>query len=579
MRSSLSSFVFGLSSFAFVGAASALTYAPTFLPYTDLPDNTELKVSVSLLTEAKIVEGYVDSSFKPLRIVNRAEFLKMVLGLLPDDGAELSLNCFTDVAADVWYARPVCRAKQLGIVRGNALPGTPPELWLFAPERSVQYAEAVKMITEAYKLTVPPASAGDAWYVPYMAFAKKQRLLLPDVSRPDAVLRRGDAARLIARFLASHEGKLAEYETATDTAVTVSGSSSVAAQPDEDLPDFLELLLGGEAQTSSTGSGASAAVASSSSSVKRIYDPDENTDIRQQFLLLGQVSPVLGSAKLFSEMQPLDVEEVIIRLVSGVDSIDAFLVFSEDGVLLGTASVDSSFAGKRQYVLPLKTPLTVPEAEELSIYVRAQLKPKASGGISGELVQIDRIGVRGTGVWDTETHSQFTNEEFLAFETSRSLMESIALGGVEESALVSGSQKRLGSLRIAGRVGGGDSAASLAVTTIRFTINATGGVTLSNVQLSADGFSDRHDCTVAGSTIVCSGIPASFGSCEDGPRTLTVYGDVAIPGNANRASLQLSINNPGNPYEAGDFLWTDGTTTFGWVKGDWPVLNLWTLRQ
>ena len=127
--------------------ASARNYAPVNLPYSDAPSDLSTAIAVSVLTDEGIVEGNPDGTFRPDALLNRAEFLKIAMGVLPEeDDDEYSLSCFPDVFSTAWYAQYVCRAKALGIVEGNQILGVPPHEWLFAPERNVQYVEALKIL-------------------------------------------------------------------------------------------------------------------------------------------------------------------------------------------------------------------------------------------------------------------------------------------------------------------------------------------------------------------------------------------------------------------------------------------------
>ncbi|MDP7069261.1 MAG: hypothetical protein QF815_01935, partial [Candidatus Peribacteraceae bacterium] len=78
--------------------------------------------------------------------------------------------------------------------------------------------------------------------------------------------------------------------------------------------------------------------------------------------------------------------------------------------------------------------------------------------------------------------------------------------------------------------------------------------------------------SVAGTTLTCSSIPASFGRIDDDSRTFKIYADIDIPDGLGTAAVQLSINDPGSIGSAGSITWTDGVTTFTWIDlGGKPV--------
>ncbi len=76
--------------------------------------------AITRLSERGIVEGYGDGTFRPKAAINRAEFLKILMesrfqGRIPTD-----FRCFTDLDTQTpqWYAQTTCAARELGIVEG-----------------------------------------------------------------------------------------------------------------------------------------------------------------------------------------------------------------------------------------------------------------------------------------------------------------------------------------------------------------------------------------------------------------------------------------------------------------------------
>ena len=133
--------------------------------------------------------------------------------------------CFPDVPTDIWFAEPVCKAKKLGIVQGNALPGVPSSEWLFEPSRNVQYEEAVKVLLITFG--IPPSSIGfGEWYEKYLRTAEELDLHLAELF-PGNSITRGEMARLVAGFVAYRDGELEELRAA-ERGETLSSSSSVS---------------------------------------------------------------------------------------------------------------------------------------------------------------------------------------------------------------------------------------------------------------------------------------------------------------------------------------------------------------
>lgn len=75
---------------------------------------------VAAVKNASVVGGYPDKTFKPERVVNRAEALKILLGAAGITVEKtVGTSGFDDVPADAWYAPYVAKAKELGIVSGT----------------------------------------------------------------------------------------------------------------------------------------------------------------------------------------------------------------------------------------------------------------------------------------------------------------------------------------------------------------------------------------------------------------------------------------------------------------------------
>lgn len=313
----------------------------------------------------------------------------------------------------------------------------------------------------------------------------------------------------------------------------------------------------------------SASSASSVSSSLSTRDPNTDVSLRGRIALLGGTSPVLGSAKVFNNVEHLRINSITVTLHSVVTSVDQLLIYDEDARLLGSAWLDPSVSGGKTYTLHLKTKnITIPQREEHSFYVRAQLKNRHAGGVSAELLKIASVTIEGNGVWSNRTYTQSLTDTFGTHQTARSMITGITNAGAIHASLLSGSDRDIGKFRFMGLRG--DGSADLRLTQLTFVISQTGGVSISDVQLVADGSSDRASCTVSSSTITCP-LTASFGSLTSSSGILTLLADITVPSSANRASLQLSLHSPGTPSSAGAVQWTDGTTTFDWVGLEAPV--------
>lgn len=527
--------------------AQALTIAPADF-YTDVRAGTPESVGINLLTREGVVGGYGNRFFGRTRTINRAEFLKIALALHPGvfdaETTHLDLHCFPDVRSSDWFSRDVCLAKRYGLIGGY-------EDGLFHPDFTVSYGEALKILTELFNYSYQSIAA------PHWAEAYYRAAVLRDTDLPvritlDTPLTRGLAARLAAGFLAESRGQLAEFRRAERGDV---GDSSVS---------------------SSSSSSVSAATSSSSSSVSatsRPLDPISDTAIRSQFLLLGEVSSVLGAASIFIEEEPVDISVISVNLTTETKSIQSLLIYDENRRYLGRATLNTSAGTNRNYRLPLSPgTLEIGKRETRSLYIRAQLSPFNAGGESGQAVQIANIVVEGNGMWGSEkyTKQSTASSPYLSFVTSRSVITSVKNALDATGPLVTGSNKLLGAFTFDGRKS--DQSASITVTTLIFSIEQTGGISLENVVLKSQGIPDGISCTTTASLVTCSAIPALIGSLTDEPRTLELRGNI-IASDSLHASLRLTLNASGNPLESGAVSWSDGSTTFYWVALESPVVS------
>lgn len=530
------------------GMVYALSYDTSTLPYTDVPSDHRTQIAISTLTELGIVKGNPDGTFKSSTPINRAEFMKIAMGILPAVTTRGDTRCFPDVDPNIWFAEPVCRAKSLGIVSGNAIANVDSNLWEFQPVRSVKYEEAVKILSNIYD--IPLQSVDGEWYEKYTRTVQSMGLALDD-SAPGSALTRGQMARLVVAFMAYSKGELDDLryaEAHPDIPVRVSFDRSSTS-------------------SSSTSSVSSSGSISSSESSSIEYDPYMNdVTSNESVLILGKVSHVLGAAEFFPNAEGIIAHKFIIDLVTANSSISVLNVYDHDGALIGRASVDTSVAGNTRYSINVKNKDIVLERREpYSIYVRAVLKDQDAGGVSGGSIQIDKIGIEGVGFWSSNDYQMFTDSTavFAASTVAQSGITSIRNAGVANDVLFSSNNTEIGAFYFEGVTG--HSAAQIKLMSITFQIEQLGNVSLSNAGMKVDGSSERLACSVSGDELTCSGMPDSFGRLDDGPRTLRIFADVSIPEASQKAALRLTINDPGTISNAGSISWSDGVTTFTWI--------------
>ena len=123
-------------------AIISITPAHATEPFLDVVGHPHA-AEISVLQNKEIIAGYGSGIFRPDILINRAEFLKILLLArykeLPtlQDGLN---NCFIDFTGEPeWYWPYACYAKELGIVQGYP-DGT------FKGANKINLAEALKII-------------------------------------------------------------------------------------------------------------------------------------------------------------------------------------------------------------------------------------------------------------------------------------------------------------------------------------------------------------------------------------------------------------------------------------------------
>lgn len=326
-------------------------------------------------------------------------------------------------------------------------------------------------------------------------------------------------------------------------------------------------------RSSSSSSSSSTGMSSSSSSIWSGQLDTMDTTIRSQLLLLGEVSPVIGATKLFIEEEPLHVTSISVTLNNGSSTIQSLMVYNDDKQYLGRATLDPTVAGNRTYKLTIPTNVfVVDKRDERRLYFRAQLSSRDAGGESNLDVQIDTVTIQGNGEWSSRKYTKQSSgtDTFPAFATARSTVTKVTNTMQPEGALVVGSNQLIGSFKFEGRKT--DASAKIELQTLQFTIEQTGGVSLSNVRIGVPGLPDRYSCPNSSSLVTCSNIPDTFGSLTDEAKTITVYADITA-NDPQHASLRLTLNDPGSAFGAGALSFSDGTNTFNWIGLDAPIVQ------
>ena len=174
-------------------------------------DNSPYKSSIERLEPIGIVQGYEGNYFKPEQTINRAEFLKILLESNPKleihqkyMARELP-DYYTDTPFGAWYGIYVVAATELLIITGY------PDN-TFQPGKSINYAEASKIITNTFLEDIYPEAGSlcknpksnpenTPWHYTYTCLIESTGVIpRPDIT-PQDYLTRGEMAHMIITVL------------------------------------------------------------------------------------------------------------------------------------------------------------------------------------------------------------------------------------------------------------------------------------------------------------------------------------------------------------------------------------------
>jgi hypothetical protein len=146
--------------------------------FADVPDEFWANNSIKYLTTAGVMSGYPDGTFKPERIVTRAELASILVKAknIPVSGAYST--GYTDVTRQNWAAPYIRSAVESGYLTGR-------KDNKFEPNRGATRAEAVAAIVKFDSISLPtslragpfPDMTAREWSSQYVAAAKEAGML------------------------------------------------------------------------------------------------------------------------------------------------------------------------------------------------------------------------------------------------------------------------------------------------------------------------------------------------------------------------------------------------------------------
>lgn len=540
--------------------ASALEYRNLSLLYTDAPFIPSEAAGISLLTSLNAIGGYPDGTYRPNRTVNRAEFLKIVLASYPKVRVSKSdsANCFPDVSAADWFSQYVCLAKKRGMVAGY------PD-GRFKPERSVNYAEALKIMGELYNY-VSYTEPDEEWYAGYVRSAQFHKTALPSSIKYDRPLTRGQMARLAAAFRANEEGELEVYRLA-EKSLDLVVAREIAERVQEER------------------------IKEESEDVEDEQEPEEVIEQKpvvhtfpatHKFLMLG-TREIIGSGFFQPRSESVLVSNVTVKFRSEIKNIRSLHLVDEYGTRIAELNPDTydknelTWKAARDdvddYIIPVQGKM---------LGVEAVLTDQDSG-FAEELVQLKWMSMNVSPMGQSETSYQLvaSSPAYPSHQTSRARVDSIRNNKPPIVDLNGGQNILLAEFEIGGSHLDN---AELQINHLTFTFAKKQGVSLSDFRLGAFHDTASVPCSLeSGIYVNCMNIDNDIGKIEDGSVLFQLWGSLEIDESHSSPQLQIDLRHPGtlsttiDPGTMGHVRWTDGTGAYNWVDFARPIAkgSLW----
>lgn len=175
----------------FVGTSFAQdTAAKT--SFEDVVSEHPNEAAIAYLKSQGIVKGYDDGTFLPDTTINRAEFMKIIIGAAVADPK--GSGCFKDVK-DEWFAKYVCEAKNKGYVSGYP-DGT------FKPDLNISVVEASKIVAKAFELKIDNNGAvtgSTPWFKPFVSSLAAKNAIPVSIDYPEKKVTRGEMSEIAWR--------------------------------------------------------------------------------------------------------------------------------------------------------------------------------------------------------------------------------------------------------------------------------------------------------------------------------------------------------------------------------------------
>jgi hypothetical protein len=196
---------------ALLGSAEVRLLRP--VSFKDVPANFWVKDPIEMLATLKIIGGYPDGTFRPNKVITRAELTTLLVKAKGISSTETVDTSFADVTKKHWASYYIKEGADTGLVTGY------PDK-TFRPAKTLNRAEGVTLLSRFGELKEPETLLeGPFPDVPGRHWAAKSAgmlmYLLDKPFEPNRDLTRAEAAEILSRtpFAASKINDLKDFET------------------------------------------------------------------------------------------------------------------------------------------------------------------------------------------------------------------------------------------------------------------------------------------------------------------------------------------------------------------------------
>lgn len=203
-------------------------------PFDDVAGDHWAAEAIATLKDAGIVGGVTATTFAPDADITRAEFTKMVVGLLKLEAASTEV-AFEDCGAEDWYTPYVAAAVEAGLVTGVSETEFAPNATITREQAFAIIGRAVAGVEANTTLAYTDAAEVSEYAVPYVTILTQMGIVEgfgEGTVRPQANITRAEAAKVIAGLMAN---VVTEEEVAEDNAEKA--TEEVAEEAKEDAAE------------------------------------------------------------------------------------------------------------------------------------------------------------------------------------------------------------------------------------------------------------------------------------------------------------------------------------------------------